>query len=45
MGKPFPGITATVVDLKTHQPLQRTGVVGLIAIKPVAVHVPYLLEQ
>jgi acetyl-CoA synthetase len=34
MGKPFPGITATVVDLKTHQPLQKAGVVGLIAIKP-----------
>jgi len=34
MGKPFPGITATVVDLKTHQPIQRAGIVGLIAIKP-----------
>ncbi len=33
MGKPFPGITATVVDLKTHEPIE-TGVVGLIAIKP-----------
>jgi len=34
MGKPFPGITATVVDLKTYEPLPRKGVVGLIAIKP-----------
>ncbi len=33
MGKPFPGITATIVDLKTHEPIE-TGVVGLIAIKP-----------
>lgn len=34
MGKPFPGITATVVDLKTYQPIERAGIVGLIAIKP-----------
>ena len=34
MGKPFPGITATVVDLKDHQPITKPGVVGLIAIKP-----------
>jgi acetyl-CoA synthetase len=34
MGKPFPGITATVVDLKTHKPLERCGVVGMIALKP-----------
>lgn len=34
MGKPFPGITATVVDLKTHEPIARPGIVGLIAIKP-----------
>jgi len=34
MGKPFPGITATVVDLKTHQPINRPGIVGLIAIQP-----------
>ncbi len=34
MGKPFPGITATVVDLKTYQPVERTGVVGLIALRP-----------
>ncbi len=34
MGKPFPGITATVVDLKTAEPIARSGVVGLIAIKP-----------
>jgi acetyl-CoA synthetase len=34
MGKPFPGITAAVVDLKTHQPIEKPGTVGLIAIKP-----------
>lgn len=34
MGKPFPGITATVVDLKTYQPIKKAGAVGLIALKP-----------
>ncbi len=34
MGKPFPGITATVLDLKTHEPIQTPGTVGLIAFKP-----------
>jgi len=34
MGKPFPGITATVVDLKNHEPVETPGTVGLIAIKP-----------
>jgi len=34
MGKPFPGIEATVLDLKTHKPIERRGIVGLIAIKP-----------
>ncbi|MCP5105348.1 MAG: acetate--CoA ligase, partial [bacterium] len=34
MGKPFPGITATVVDLKSHEPIDKPGTVGLIAIKP-----------
>jgi acetyl-CoA synthetase len=33
MGKPFPGITATVVDLNTHLPLEKKGVVGMIAAK------------
>lgn len=33
MGKAFPGITATVVDLKTHIPLEKRGVVGMIALK------------
>ncbi|MCU0236006.1 MAG: AMP-binding protein [Acidobacteria bacterium] len=33
MGKPFPGVTATVVDLKTHEPITKAGIVGLIAIK------------
>jgi acetyl-CoA synthetase len=34
MGKPFPGITATILDLNTKQPLEKSGVVGLIAFKP-----------
>jgi acetyl-CoA synthetase len=34
MGKPFPGITATVVDLKTFLPLEKRGIVGMIAAKP-----------
>lgn len=34
MGKPFPGIIATVVDPNTYEPLKETGKVGLIAIKP-----------
>ncbi len=34
MGKPFPGITAAVLDLKTHQPHTEPGKVGLIAFRP-----------
>jgi len=34
MGKPFPGITATVVDLHTFEPLTEPGKVGLIALRP-----------
>lgn len=34
MGKPFPGIEVTVVDLKTSEPITKKGVVGMIAIKP-----------
>ena len=34
MGKAFPGITATVVDEKTFQPVKNPGMVGLIALKP-----------
>ncbi len=34
MGKPFPGITATVLDLKTYEPITVPGRVGLIALKP-----------
>jgi len=34
MGKPFPGITATVVDLKTFEPIEKKGIVGMIALKP-----------
>jgi acetyl-CoA synthetase len=34
MGKPFPGITATVLNTKTYEPITSSGMVGLIAIKP-----------
>ncbi|MDD5088450.1 MAG: acetate--CoA ligase [bacterium] len=34
MGKPFPGITATVLDLRTHEPITEPGKVGLIALRP-----------
>jgi acetyl-CoA synthetase len=34
MGKPFPGITATVVDQKSFKPITTPGTVGLIALKP-----------
>jgi acetyl-CoA synthetase len=34
MGKPFPGLTATVLDLKDKQPINKPGIVGLIAFKP-----------
>jgi acetyl-CoA synthetase len=34
MGKPFPGIEATVLDLKTREPIARSGIVGLLAFRP-----------
>lgn len=34
MGKPFPGITATVLDPKTYEPVNRVGAAGLIALRP-----------
>ncbi len=34
MGKPFPGITATVVNAKNYEPISAKGTVGLIALKP-----------
>jgi len=34
MGKPFPGITATVVDEKTCEPVNRVGAAGVIALRP-----------
>jgi len=34
MGRPFPGITATVVDPTTFEPVGHPGSVGLIALKP-----------
>jgi acetyl-CoA synthetase len=34
MGKPFPGITASVVDPRTAEPIDHPGSVGLIALRP-----------
>ncbi len=34
MGKPFPGITATVIDAETFEPFGESGKIGLIAIRP-----------
>ena len=34
MGKPFPGITAVVLDPKTFEPIHDPGKIGLIAFKP-----------
>ena len=34
MGKPFPGITACVLDMKTMEPITESGKIGLIGFKP-----------
>jgi len=34
MGKPFPGITATVLNPSTYEPINQAGVTGLIALRP-----------
>jgi len=34
MGKPFPGITATVLDPSTYEPLAEPGKAGLLALRP-----------
>jgi acetyl-CoA synthetase len=34
MGKPFPGITATILDMQTFEPVANPGIVGLIGFKP-----------
>lgn len=34
MGKPFPGITGTVVDSETFEPVKETGGIGLLAFRP-----------
>ncbi len=34
MGKPFPGITGTVVDPQTYEAVPEPGVIGLIAFRP-----------
>lgn len=34
MGKPFPGITAALLDPRTLEPMRDTGRVGLIALRP-----------
>jgi acetyl-CoA synthetase len=33
MGRPFPGITATVLDMKTYQPINEPGRIGLIGFQ------------
>ena len=34
MGKPFPGITAAILNPKTFEPINTVGTVGLIGLKP-----------
>ncbi|MDI6766181.1 MAG: acetate--CoA ligase [Bacteroidota bacterium] len=34
MGKPFPGIAATILNTKTYEPITTPGIVGLIGLKP-----------
>lgn len=34
MGKPFPGMEVGLVDINTHEPFDKKGVVGIISIKP-----------
>jgi acetyl-CoA synthetase len=34
MGRPFPGITATVLDPRSYEPVDHAGSVGLIALRP-----------
>ena len=34
MGRPFPGIEATVLDPQTHEPVGEPGRIGLIAFRP-----------
>jgi acetyl-CoA synthetase len=34
MGRPFPGITATVLDPKTYEPITEPGRIGLIGFQP-----------
>ena len=34
MGKPFPGITAVILDPNTYEPFTESGKIGLIGIKP-----------
>jgi acetyl-CoA synthetase len=34
MGRPFPGITATVLNTVTHEPITESGVAGVIGLRP-----------
>jgi acetyl-CoA synthetase len=34
MGKCFPGITGTILNAKTYEPIHETGIIGLIGFKP-----------
>jgi hypothetical protein len=34
MGKPFPGITAAVLNTQTYEPIDEPGVIGLLGVPP-----------
>ena len=34
MGKPFPGMVATVLNTRTFEPIEQPGIAGLIALRP-----------
>ena len=34
MGRPFPGITAAVLNTRTYEPITEPGIAGLIALRP-----------
>lgn len=34
MGKPFPGITASILNAQTFEPIEETGIIGLIGFRP-----------
>ncbi len=34
MGKPFPGITAAILNTQTYEPIEEPGVIGLLGFRP-----------